>query len=360
MSKDRNHVHHQDVVAAPDLPAWRGSHHRACRCSTRWCQLSAIQSGRTRAPVRGHLRAARLHHGPLHPGAGGADFEFTHILKPLEPFRQSLVVVTGVNGPASVDGGGHALAPASWLTGTTAKKTQGADIRAGVSIDQVIAKQIGQDTVFPSLELATEDFSGRVGSCEIGFSCAYMNTISWSSADDAGADGAEPSRRLRAAVRGHGHARAAACRRCGGTRASSTTSAGGPAPARRPWARRIARRLAEYLENIRAIERRIQRAEQQARQKTDVPAAPSGIPSSFAEHVVAAVRPAGRGIPGRPHPRRLVHERPRRELPQLPGAWLLGRPSPALTSRQRPGEDGEVRAGERLRDVHVRGSSSRS
>ena len=83
------------------------------------------------------------------PVSGGTDFEFTEILKPLEPFRQSLVVVTGVNGPASVDGGGHALAPASWLTGTTARKTQGADIRAGVSIDQVIAKHIGQDTVFP-------------------------------------------------------------------------------------------------------------------------------------------------------------------------------------------------------------------
>src|SRR5438552_4389323 len=115
------------------------------------------------------------------PEQGGTGFEFTPILKPLEPFRESLVVVTGVNGPASLDGGGHALAPASWLTGSTAKKTQGADIRAGVSLDQVIAKQIGQDTVFPSLELATEDFSDSVGSCEIGFSCSYMNTISWSS-----------------------------------------------------------------------------------------------------------------------------------------------------------------------------------
>ena len=115
------------------------------------------------------------------PQQTGVGFEFTQILKPLEAYRDSLVVVTGVNGPASVDGGGHALAPASWLTGTTAKKTQGADIHAGISIDQLIARQIGQDTVFPSLELATEDFSDTVGSCEIGFSCAYMNTISWSS-----------------------------------------------------------------------------------------------------------------------------------------------------------------------------------
>ena len=115
------------------------------------------------------------------PVEGGAEFAFTPILKPLEPLRASLVIVTGVNGPASVDGGGHALAPASWLTGATAKKTQGADIHAGTSIDQVLARQIGTETVFPSLELATEDFSDTVGSCDIGFSCAYMNTISWKS-----------------------------------------------------------------------------------------------------------------------------------------------------------------------------------
>ena len=218
------------------------------------------------------------------PQSAGTDFEFTQILKPLEPFRQSLVVVTGVNGPASVDGGGHALAPASWLTGTTAKKTQGADIHAGVSIDQLIARHIGQDTVFPSLEVATEDFSGSVGSCEIGFSCAYMNTISWSS----------PTTPLPMEL----NPRVVFERLFGGTgtpeqRLLHMKRNASILDAVRQEAQQLQHdlgpqdrtRLGEYLENIREIERRIQKAEQQAHQKVDAPSAPTGIPASFAEHV---------------------------------------------------------------------------
>jgi hypothetical protein len=109
------------------------------------------------------------------PLASGTGFEFTPILRSLEPFRESLVIVTGANGPRNLANGAHAYAPSSWLTGATAKKTQGADIRVGVSIDQVIAKYLGQETPIPSLELATEDFSSYVGTCEAGFSCSYMN-----------------------------------------------------------------------------------------------------------------------------------------------------------------------------------------
>ena len=73
----------------------------------------------------------------------------------------------------------HAVSSAGWLSGAVAKQTEAEDIRLGISIDQVLAKQIGQDTPFPSLELATEDFTGYVGGCVPGYSCAYMNTISW-------------------------------------------------------------------------------------------------------------------------------------------------------------------------------------
>jgi hypothetical protein len=218
------------------------------------------------------------------PAQGGTGFELSPILKPLEPFRSSLVVVTGVNGPASVDGGGHALAPASWLTGSTAKKTQGADIRAGVSLDQVIAKQIGQDTVFPSLELATEDFSDSVGSCEIGFSCAYMNTISWASPTTPVPMELNPRVVFERLFGGTGTAeqRLVQMRRSTSIlddiRGEAQRLRGRLGPGDQT-------RLAEYLENLRAIERRIQRSEQQARQKSEVPAAPSGVPSSFAEHV---------------------------------------------------------------------------
>ena len=77
------------------------------------------------------------------------------------------------------NGGDHTRSPAVYLNGVHPKRTDGADIRAGVTIDQIAAQKIGQETPLPSLELATEDYSGLVGSCDVGFSCAYMNTISW-------------------------------------------------------------------------------------------------------------------------------------------------------------------------------------
>ena len=75
----------------------------------------------------------------------------------------------------------HATASAAWLSGAIAKKTEGQDFRCGQTIDQVIAKQIGGDTPFPSIEVATENLDGYVGGCSPGYACAYMNTISWTS-----------------------------------------------------------------------------------------------------------------------------------------------------------------------------------
>ena len=75
----------------------------------------------------------------------------------------------------------HAVSSAGWLSGAIAKQTEAEDIRVGVTIDQILAKHIGQDTPFPSLEFATEDFAGYIGGCVPGYSCTYMNTISWAS-----------------------------------------------------------------------------------------------------------------------------------------------------------------------------------
>jgi hypothetical protein len=117
-----------------------------------------------------------------HPRTEGADFEFAPILKPLEPFRKSLVVVNNLTraNPGVVEGD-HAISASGWLTGVYPKRTEAEDIHAGTTIDQIVARQIGQDTPFPSLELATTDFTGYIGACTSGFSCAYTNTISWSS-----------------------------------------------------------------------------------------------------------------------------------------------------------------------------------
>ena len=116
------------------------------------------------------------------PERVGAGFDFKPILKPLEPFKDQLVVVTNLtrSHPGS-QVGDHAVSAAGFLTGVWPKRTEAEDVLANTTIDQVVAQQIGQDTPFPSLEVATEDFTGYVGACSPGFNCAYLNTVSWSS-----------------------------------------------------------------------------------------------------------------------------------------------------------------------------------
>ncbi len=116
------------------------------------------------------------------PIAEGPDFEFPRILQPLAPHRENVLVLSGLTQntgrPLGDADGDHARASATYLTGVHPKKTDGAGICAGISVDQVAASQIGNATRFPSLELACED--GRmVGGCDSGYSCAYSNTLSW-------------------------------------------------------------------------------------------------------------------------------------------------------------------------------------
>src|SRR5262245_10869377 len=116
------------------------------------------------------------------PKGAGAGFEFSRVMKPLEPFRQDMVVLSGLahrNGAALGDGpGDHARAAASYLTGVHPRKTAGADIQNGLSVDQTAAAQIGSQTRFPSLELGCDD-SRTVGNCDSGYSCAYTNSLAW-------------------------------------------------------------------------------------------------------------------------------------------------------------------------------------
>src|SRR5579863_2661298 len=115
------------------------------------------------------------------PKTFGSDFDFTPILKPFEPYKDGLVVVTNLtrSHPGS-QVGDHAVSAAGFLTGVWPKRTEAEDVLANTSIDQIVAQKIGQDTPLPSLEVATEDFTGYVGGCSPGFSCAYLNTVCWS------------------------------------------------------------------------------------------------------------------------------------------------------------------------------------
>jgi len=116
------------------------------------------------------------------PAADGPNFELPRILAPLGPHRENVLVLSGLaqntGRPLGDAEGDHARASATYLTGVHPKKTDGAGICAGISVDQVAASHIGNSTRFPSIELALED--GRmVGNCDTGYSCAYSNTLSW-------------------------------------------------------------------------------------------------------------------------------------------------------------------------------------
>ena len=116
------------------------------------------------------------------PAATGADFDLPYILQPLQPHKHELLVLSGLaqdKGRSNADGGGdHARSAGSWLTCSQPLKSEGSQIRVGVSADQVAAQVAGKETRFASLELGLE--AGRQGGkCDTGYSCAYSNNISW-------------------------------------------------------------------------------------------------------------------------------------------------------------------------------------
>ena len=117
------------------------------------------------------------------PKTEGADYELTRTLQPLAAFKDRMTVISGLDqqqaaGRDGEVGGDHPRACTAWLTGTHAKMTSGADLRAGISVDQIAAKEFGKYTQLASLEMGLE--SGEiVGACESAYGCAYYDTISW-------------------------------------------------------------------------------------------------------------------------------------------------------------------------------------
>src|SRR5579862_4041214 len=153
------------------------------------------------SPKKKVIRAAFLfvpngiHMPAWTPATEGAGFAFPATLDPLSPFRDSIMVLTGLtqhNADALGDGAGdHARSASTWLTGCHIKKTSGSDIQSSISVDQIMAKEIGGATPFPSLELGCE--RGAVaGECDSGYSCAYSSSISWQSPETPVAHEVDP------------------------------------------------------------------------------------------------------------------------------------------------------------------------
>lgn len=217
------------------------------------------------------------------PSTSGADFEFSPILTPLKPFRDRITVVSNLSGPPIVANGGHAVAPAGYLTGHSPKQTEGEDILGATTIDQVIAKAIGQQTPMPSLEVATEDFSTSLGACDTGYSCVYMNTISWAGPTSPLPMETNPRTVFERLFGKPGTAdrRVARLRESRSILDSVTQAVG---KLQKTLGAKDQQKLSDYLDHIREIERRIERAEIAAGNSIPVPEAPIGPPELYTEH----------------------------------------------------------------------------
>jgi hypothetical protein len=221
------------------------------------------------------------------PESTQAGFKYPFIYEPLEPFRKQTIITSGMwakssENPPGVTGADHFVA-AAYLTGEKPKKTTGADIYVGTSIDQVLAQKIGRDSLLPSLQIGLEDPGANSTNCGEGYSCVYTNTISWQAPDRPlpmeinpqtifermFGDGSSPE--LRKARRER--------------QASILDSVNVSLKELLPEVSHTDRvRLEQYSDDVREIERRMSIA---AKASSDVPSVdvPYGVPESFHEHI---------------------------------------------------------------------------
>jgi hypothetical protein len=224
------------------------------------------------------------------PATEGSAFELTSTLKPLERFRNYVTVVTGLRSKPAFPGpgegtGDHVRAASTFLTGVHPKKTEGPDIRAGVSVDQIFAKELGKATQLSSLELAI-DPNELIGACEAGYSCAYSNTLSWRDPTTPLPMENQP-RAVFERLFGDSDNTTQAARLARIQEDRSILDSLVPEVAR--FEKKLdagdRSKLGQYLDAIRDLEKRIQKAEAQSSQDLPPMDRPTGgIPATFAEH----------------------------------------------------------------------------
>ena len=224
------------------------------------------------------------------PDGGEKDFKFNRTLQPLEPLREHLQVIGGLehlNATAGTsDGGGdHARANGVFLTGVRLKKSA-TDIHAGISIDQVMANAVGHLTQLPSLEL-TCDATRQAAGCDSGYSCAYEFNVSWSSPTTPRTPEANPRLAFeRLFGEGSPGERAKNLRRRRAEQRSILDFALDDArDLQRQLNSRDADKLDQYLTGVRELEARIQRTEKLGDPRDPAVATPAGIPQTHGEHL---------------------------------------------------------------------------
>ena len=227
--------------------------------------------------------------GEWTPKGEGADFELSQTLQPLASFRDRMLVLSGLDQQQSAGlnfevGGDHPRACTAWLTGTHAKMTSGADLHAGISADQIAAREFGKYTQLASLEVGLET-PDVVGACESAYGCAYYNTISWRNDstplpmenrpraifERLFGDSGSTDPKVRAELREDDHSILDVVN---GSVKRLRAKLGGPDRAK----------IDQYLDAVRDVERRMQLAETQGDRDIPDVTAPVGIPSTFSDY----------------------------------------------------------------------------
>jgi hypothetical protein len=225
--------------------------------------------------------------GEWTPKSTGANWELTRTLEPLAAFKDRMVVISGLDNQQAAGltgeiGGDHPRACTAWLTGTHAKMTSGADLHAGISVDQIAAKEFGKYTQLASLEIGLEA-PEIVGACESAYGCAYYDTIAWRNETTPlpmenrpralfermfGDAGTDP--KLRLAFRNEDRSILDAIgvdiTRLRGQVGGSDRS-----------------KIDQYLDAVRDVERRMQLAEKQGHQEVTI-GTPTGAPEVFSDY----------------------------------------------------------------------------
>jgi hypothetical protein len=223
------------------------------------------------------------------PASVGAGFELSPILSPLAPLRDKVLVLSGLaqrQAESWGDGNGdHSRACASWLNGVHPKRTEGAGVQAGTTADQIAANELGKFTRLPSLEVALESQERALGSCDNGYACVYINTVSWRTPtspvpmeihprvvfDRLFGDGGTAAQRL------------AQARKTGSILDSVQQEA---IRLQQSLGSSDRTKVDQYLDAVRDVERRIQRAETQTGDASlTLPDRPTDIPDTFEDHM---------------------------------------------------------------------------
>ena len=220
------------------------------------------------------------------PATAGAGFDFTRILEPIEPYRDRVLVLSGLCHGCACKGGGHIPQGPAFLTGVPALSTTGnSKLQLGISMDQVAAQSLGAESALPSLELSLEGIdSNVVATCAPGFSCAYLN-ISWRNETTPMPRETNPRRVFERLFGDSGNTdETARLRRLSENRSLLDSVIDKIHTIRTELGAGDRAKLDSYLDSVREVEHRIQRAEQLSFKELPTVESPVGIPVSYDEH----------------------------------------------------------------------------